>query len=275
MRTVADLFEAWPAAAPGLGDRSAETIARTLQMAAPFEHTFGRRRLEGLEPVEVAAWAARFPARARYARVILADAVVLRAVPASPFVGVRVKRPKGRGEYVPTWEEVLALAAAGERYGLEVFTLVAACSGARLSALADLRARDVRCGRLTLARKGKDGAYPAIVLEPGREMLEEIVPRLAHPISRVFRKPGGKPWDRKSVSRVWVKMRGEVGLPASCTFHSTRKAFATRLLDEGKSMMDVAFALDHVDAQGRPNVELVQKIYGRPSRDEALARLVA
>lgn len=270
MRTVSDLFAAWPAAAPGLGERSAETIARTVQMAGPFERTFGRRLLDGLEPVEVAAWAARFPARARYARVILADAVVLGAVAASPFVGVRVKRPAGRGEYVPTLEEVLALAAAGERFGLEVFTLVAACSGARLGALAELQARDVG-EHLSLKRKGKTGTYPAIVLAPARAALEEVVPQ----VGRVFSKPGGAAWDRKSVSRVWVKMRGEVGLPASCTFHSTRKAFATRLLDEGKSMMDVAFALDHVDAQGRPNVELVQRVYGRPSRSEALARLVA
>lgn len=271
IRTVADLFERWPAVAPSLGDRGADTIAHTIEMAAPFLRSFGRRRLDTLTVIEVAAWAARFTWNARYARTMLSDAVKLGALEVSPFVGVRVPKGAGRGEHVPSTAEVLALADEGERHGLRVMTLVAYSSGGRVGALAGLQAASVGEGRVSLARKGRPGVYPALLREPGRSALVEVMPH----VGRVFSKPGGGAWDRKSVSRCWVLMRRELGLPESCTFHGLRKAFATALIDEGKSWADVAFALDHVDALERPNIDLVQRTYGRPSREAALARLAA
>lgn len=277
MTTVTDLFMAWPAAAPALGARSEETVRHTIEMARSFERMFGRRQLADLAPMEVAAWAAKHPAHARYARTIVGDAVAMGLLDASPFLGVRVARPAGRGEHVPSLEEVKALAEEGERFGLRAFTMVAASSGARLSALAGLQREDVALGpkpgalTLMLKRKGHEGVYPALLLRPGADELMVVAPERG----RVFGTARGHRWDRRSVSRCWVQMRESVGLPPACTFHALRKSFATRLLDEGHSMMDVAFAMDHVDALGRPNVELVQRVYGRPDRGAALARLAA
>jgi integrase len=273
---VRDLFAQWPAAAPSLAQRTEETIVRTAEMAAPFARAFGGRELESLQVLEVAAWASKHPARARYARVILADAVTMGLLPASPFTGVRVRRPEGRGSYFPSTEEILALAAAGERYGLGAFTMTAAFSGGRLSALAELSRpyvdRGPTDGTLLLKLRCKPvsrGYYQALLLEEGVAVLEEYM----RGPGRVFKTARGFRWDRKSVSRCWVLMRREVGLPESCTFHATRRHYATLLLNRGKSMMDVAFALDHVDADGRPNIDLVQRIYGRPDRSLALERL--
>lgn len=271
IRTVAELFETWPSVAAGLGDRDDDTITHTLGMARPFRVSFGRRLLVSLETAEIARWAVRWSSNARYARTMLNDAVKLGALEVSPFVGVRIPGGEGRGEFVPSWAEAMSLAAAAERHGLGGMTLLACCSGARLGALAGLQAADVdlAAGRVQLARKGRPGRYAGVVLAEARGL---VLPQ----VGLVFTTPARRrPWTRASVSKAWVKIRAEVRLPSSCTFHSTRKAFATRLLDEGASMMDVAFALDHVDDSGRPRTEEVERVYGKPSREAALARLAA
>lgn len=279
--TVQEWFEqTWPQAVRGLGrGTSPDSIAHTLKLARPFVARFGRWHIETLvdHVVECATWAQQHPGNARYARTVLSDAVLLGVLPVSPLAAVRVKHPAptGRGDFFPSREHVDALAAAGERWGLREWVLVGAWSGARLSALAGLRARDVEprgaVMRLQLACKGRPGKYPAPLLAPGADALAMVLPRTG----LVFRRPKGGAWDVRSVSERWVKMRREVGLPEECTSHSLRRFFATYLLDQGATELDVALALDHVYADGRPNPELVRRIYGRPSREEALDRIEA
>jgi len=222
-RTVNELFAVWPQLAPGLGQREPATIAHTAMMARPFRRSFGRRLLSSLETGEVARWASRYRGAARYAKTILNDAVVIGALERSPFEGVRVRRPAGRGEYVPSWEEAMALAEAGREAGLGDMVLLACCSGARLGALMKLRAPDLddrlAAGRILLKRKGRPGRYEGVVLEPARA--------IEYPRGLVFRTPKrGRPWTRQSVSKRWSVARAAVGLPEACTFHATRKAFA-------------------------------------------------
>jgi integrase len=282
MRTVHDWFEAWPRVAPALRSRSGETIGHTRTLAGSFERRFGRRLLDGFEHAgaECLAWAAQYPQHVRYARTILSDAVLAGVLSASPLRGARYAPRAHRGEYVPDMDEVLALAEEGERFGMRELVLVAACSGGRLSALAALEAGDIALAvdqagllRLQLARKRHVGRYPALVLQPGAQELMWLQDGAEGRQGRVFSRAGDRAWCRRSVSRAFVQMRATVGLPGSCTFHALRKTYATRLLDMGMSDMDVAFALDHVDALGRPNPEQVRLVYGRPSRDEALARI--
>jgi integrase len=271
-RTVEELLGLWPTVAAGLGDRDEQTIAHTVSMLKPFRRSFGRRLLASLETGELARWVGRHRAHGRYVRTLLNDAVKLGALEASPFVGVRIPRARGRGEYVPSWAEAMALAEAGREAGLGDMVLLACCSGARLGALIDLQAANVdllAVGRIRLARKGRPGTYEGVVLEPARSLSLPAV-------GRVFTTPElRRPWTRQSVSKRWAVARAAVGLPEACTFHATRKAFATELLNRGASMMDVAFALDHVDDSGRPRTEEVERVYGRPSREAALARLEA
>jgi integrase len=275
-RTVNELVELWPTVAAGLGDRDQDTIAHTLGMARRFERSFGRRLLETLTTPEMASWAVRWPSHARYARTLLNDAVKLGALAASPFDGVTIPRVDGREEYVPTWAEAMALVDAGWRVGLGGMPLLAACTGGRVGALCKLQVAelDLAGGRVELKRKGRKGTYTGLVVEPARSSA-----RLAAALPDVglaFTTPTlGREWNRQSVSKKWVLARREVGLPEGCTFHALRKAFATHLLDQGKSRADVAFALDHVDATGRPQTEQVDRVYGRPSREAALARLEA
>lgn len=281
MSTVQEWFEqVWPQAVRGLGrGTSTASVEHTVKLSRPFVVRFGRWQLETLveHAVECAGWAQAHPSNARYARTILADAVLLGVLPTSPLAQVRVRHPAptGRGSFFPTREEIDALAVAGERFGLREWVLAGAWSGARLSALAALGARDVEPAgavlRLQLQRKGRPGKYPAVLLQPGADALAMVLPATG----RVFKRPKGGPWTVQSISAAWVKMRREIGLPEACTSHSTRRFFATHLIDQGMSEMDVALALDHVNADGHPNVDLVRRIYTRPDRAAALDRIAA
>jgi integrase len=278
IRTVEDLFVAWPAAASGLRRRTDTTIEHTLKMARPFRATFGRRVLADLEPVEMARWAAKHRAQVRYVKTILADAMLMGVLSASPMAEAASYRVTSGRDFIPTREQVDALAVAGERYGLREWVHVASSSGARLTALAALTKRRVLPGpspdvmELRLPRKGRAGLYPAVLLQPG---VTELAYAMGTASGRgpIFRRPGGDPWDVRTISERWVKMRRSLGLPEECTSHCLRKFYATRLLDQGVSYADTAIALDHVDAQGRPNIDLVQSVYGRPDRAAALARI--
>lgn len=279
IRTVEELFSAWPAAAAGIRARSQATIEHTLKMADPFRVAFGRRVLVDFARdggPGVARWAGKHPGSGRYARTIMADAVLLGLVDRSPFTGVGgLQRPSTR-DFIPTQEQVLALSDAGERYGLMEWVMVAAYSGARLSALAALTAGKVEITggttwRLHLKRKRRPGTYQAVLLPRGVFVLGLVLPERSRDL--VFRRPKGGAWDIKSISRCWVKMRREFGLPEECTSHCLRKFYATTLVDRGVSFEDVAIALDHVDDRGRPNTEHVRSIYSRPDRDAALARV--
>lgn len=277
--TVEDLFEQWPSLAAGVRERSEETIERTARLARPFLVTFRRRLLVEFAETgaaDVARWAVKHKANARYARTIMADAVLLGLIPLSPFAGVRNLEARSGRDFIPTREQVGALAEVGRGHELRVWVMTAAFSGGRLSALAGLRTRDIErldngAWRLHLARKGRPGKYPAPLLPAGRIALGEWLPQRADAL--IFRRPGGGPWDVKSISRCWVKMRRELGLPEECTSHCLRKFYATHLVDLGVSFEDVAIALDHVDERGRPNTEHVRAIYSLPDRDAALARV--
>jgi integrase len=277
--TVREWFEeVWPRSVRGLGrGTSRETIKHTLEMARPFVRRFGGLELATLceHVVECSVWAQAHPTNVRYARTVVADAVLLGKLPASPLGEVRVKHGPGtgRGEFFPTLEEVNALADAGEKWGLREWVLTGAWSGARLTAMALLDVPDVTASngllRLQLRRKRRSGKYPAVLLQPGADALAAVLPARG----AVFRRPKGGRWDRHSISERWVKMRREVGLPEACTSHCLRRFYATKLLDMGVSYSDAAMALDHLDKRGRPNIELVQRVYGKPSPEEALERI--
>jgi integrase len=275
IRTVDDLFAAWPAAARGIRQRSPETIQHTLTMADPFRRRFGRRVLADLSPVDVARWAGDHVSHARYARTICGDAVLMGVIASSPFAGVSVRPPASSREFIPTREQVYALAEVGAGYGLGTWVPVQANCGARAGAMMHLRAGDVEPGesawRVNLKRKGRSGTYPAVLLAEGADALALALPE--RPRDLVFRRPKGGAWDNRSLSRVWIKMRDELGLPEDCTPHCLRRYYASTLVDLGVPWDDVAICLDHVDAKGRPNTEMTRRLYALPDRDTTLARV--
>jgi integrase len=164
--------------------------------------------------------------------------------------------------------EVAALASAMPSDGLAGFVMVAAYSGLRLSEVAALKGRDVveRDGvRLVHVRNGKGGKERfSVLLPPAWEFM---------PGGRglLFCNEAGNPYDRKLVNKKWQRSLACTGL--RFRFHDLRHFFATYALDHGCTDLDVAVALGHTDRFGRPNTELIRRVYGHADPEKALRRI--
>jgi integrase len=193
---------------------------------------------------------------------------------------------------VPTWKqpEVVPpsrgevdgmLAELERRAGLWARSMagVAAWSGLRWSEVARLRAGDVQLPSmvpeysagaplaLTVRRKG-DILRTSVLLDPGATTLRDyMVP--CEPERLLFPSVGSCEVPRTTYNTIWLEARRKVGLP-ELRFHDLRHFHATWLLDQGASDMDVAIQLGHRDGGVQ-----VRRTYGHPSRERALARLVA
>lgn len=275
---VAELFNKWAAAAPGLRSRTRDTITHTLAMSRNFMLLYAACEADELDPVEMAAWGARNQANVRYVKTVLGDCALLGLIARSPLAEASSFTRSSSRDFIPTREQVDALAAAGEKYGMREYVLTGAFCGGRLSALAGLAPRNVFAGpsdgvlKVLLKRKGRPGYYPTLLLADAVPTFQALM-RERRRTEPVLLRPSGKPWTIKSVSERWVQMRGELRLPEACTSHCLRKFYATHLLDLGVSRQDVALLLDHVDQFERPNTEQIERVYGRPSRDAALERV--
>lgn len=147
------------------------------------------------------------------------------------------------------------------------FVLVAAYCGARLFEVAALRASDVDGATLRI-RCGKGGrARDVVLFEPA--LSELVVPESG----LLFVNGIGEPWTRQAINKQWQRTLREVGWDEDLQFRDLRRFHATWLLDRGVSDLDVAVQLGHFDRWGRPNPELVRRVYGQPSRRAALERL--
>ena len=170
----------------------------------------------------------------------------------------------------PEPAEVALLASAMPTEGLTAFVLTAAYSGLRLSEVANLRDTDIteRDGvRMVHVRNGKGGKERYSVL------LDPAVPHLPDRSGFLFRNEAGRRYDRKLVNKKWMTARQRTGL--SYRFHDLRHYFATYALDHGCTDLDVAVALGHTDRWGRPNTELVRRVYGHANPEKALRRIAA
>lgn len=186
--------------------------------------------------------------------------------------GWRVDGALPLGRPVPSEEQVLALADAAPTEHFRAYVLVAAFSGLRLFEVAAL---DTSCvhvldgGCRLEVMSGKGGYYgESSLFEPGTEALLSVIAGMTRVQDRIFSTPSGERWDRKSVSKVWVRMRDGLGLPF--TFHTLRHFHATWLLDMGVPDLDVSLQLRH-----RDHGELVRKVYGHPRARLALDRIEA
>ncbi len=275
--TVAAFWERW--ASLNLRPRQPDTITHTLQMTRSFRRQFKQRTLESLTEDDIRAYAAEHPASVKYLKAILSDAVLAGLIDVSPAAGVPIPRSQPR-TFVPSMDEVMALADAAPEH-FRPLVIVAACSGGRLSALANLQASDVEHGpepgtmTLHLKRKRHEDTYPAVLIAPGVAWMEGLWSLQRGGVVFDRRPPTLTRWDRSTVAREMTRARRHAGLPEEFTFHALRKRYASTLLDMGVSDMDVAIGLDHVDMLGRPNPELVRRIYGRPQRGPALERIAA
>jgi integrase len=172
----------------------------------------------------------------------------------------------------PTEEQVHALADAMPRPPLRALVLCMAYSGLRISEACALHREDVSLDGELLVRKGKgrrEGHVECcVVFEVGLD----AVLQLGVDKGPLFLNFDGRPYNKDTANRHWAAARKRVGLP-HVWLHDLRKFHATWLLDHGLSDLDVAIQLRHVDGYGRPNAELVRKVYGFADVSKALQRI--
>jgi integrase len=251
--------------------RSAETLRHTLTMVRPFQVAFERTELHGVSRLDARRWCAEHPSSARYVRLLFAEAVRAGLVEENVFERPGT-RPKAKMDRTPPTEAEL-LRIMGEAVpSFREFVCVAAWTGLRLSELAAVRREDVeQVPKLRIVvRRGKGGREGdrVCVFGPAVDVVRDLCDRR---VGHLFWTRTGRLWNRHHVGVEWRSVRGEF----AGSFHTLRHMHATWLVDRGASYQDVATQLRHFDKHGRPNIELIARVYGHPSPDVALERLEA
>lgn len=190
----------------------------------------------------------------------MSRALVTQSVSALKFLYVRlygwqpdafdVPRPRSESKlpYVPTRDEVIAIAdaAGNDRHRLAILTMYG--SGLRLSEVIDATVDVVDLDRLILrVVQGKGRKDRLTVISPRlREPLAELMGRRP-PHDPLFPTRAGTPWAPRSVQKFVRKAADAAGVQGHVTPHSFRHAFATHLLEAGTDLRVIQALLGHVD----------------------------
>jgi integrase len=212
---------------------------------------------------ELQAWTLKHPARMRWARTLLADAVWAGEADGNPFDGVR--RPPRRGLKVvpPSVKDVADLAWGAGPHGDEV--LVAAYSGLRLSELCRLRAGDVAGGHVTVLRKG-GLVKTSLIFPPGREAVEG---RRGRGDNLLFPRRDGRPQDRQSVNAWWCLRAPCSGRPRARPLPRSAALPCVVARGSGRERSRHSGPAGHADGG-----ELARRRYVHPDPDVALDRIM-
>lgn len=128
-----------------------------------------------------------------------------------------------------------------------VITLLYA-AGLRVSEALSIMGRDLPLGE-TLRITGKGGRERVVpVLPAAREAVAAYVALCPWPMAAeapVFRGQRGGPLSPHLVARVMMRVRAELGLPATATPHALRHSFATHLLAAGGDLRAIQELLGH------------------------------
>lgn len=266
--TVAEFVAAWPDLGVG---RSPVTTAHNMKMVREFAREHGHLPMVEVTPVLAQRWVRGRGGQARYLKLLFSDAARLGVVDENPFARVAF-RVEAKHDRTPPSTPELHRIAAEALPGFREFIYVAAFTGLRLSELAAVRREDVievPALRIVVTRgKGGRSGDQVAVFGEARDIVRDLCARRT---GRLFSTQRNRAWSVDTAGDAWRAARGE--FPG--TFHCLRRYHATWLLDRGASPLDVSTQLRHFDKQGRPNIELVTRLYGHPDHGEALSRLEA
>lgn len=208
-----------------------------------------------------------------YISAVFQAAVEDRIIAASP--AVRLPLPGGRGKRkgkarkrkaVPyTVDEVLALVAAlPERWQLVVW--LGCGAGLRISEIRGLTVDRVNFLRreITVDRQASLRALDADQhRDPKTDASERVIPvsddllglisehirRFPPPPSGLLFSTGGHVVSPSTWSNAWTAAVAGVGLPVGSRFHRMRHSYASALIDEGATVLEVQHAMGHASAQ--------------------------
>ncbi|MFT7520216.1 MAG: integrase/recombinase XerD [Kiritimatiellia bacterium] len=164
----------------------------------------------------------------------------------------KVPRPRRdqRLPYVPTRDQILAMASGtvNRRHRLAILTLYA--SGLRVSELCEAKVEDVDLGRYLLhVRLGKGAKDRVTLLAPSLhdELCWLLDDRPPH--DPLFLSQAGGSWSTRSVQRVVAAAARRAKITGKVTPHSLRHAFATHLLEAGTDLRVIQELLGHASVK--------------------------
>ena len=173
----------------------------------------------------------------------------------------------------PTEEQVMGMADGMPTKILRALVLTAAYSGTRLTETCNLNVDDISADGVVTVRRGKGRTSRqvdyCVIFEPALSAIRD----LTSPKTIQFPNAHGRRYDKDTVNKHWTRVRSLMGYPTTFWFHDLRKFHATWLLNRGLSDIDVAIQLRHVDSLGRPDPDLVRRVYGFADIPLALERI--
>jgi integrase len=173
----------------------------------------------------------------------------------------------------PTEEQVMGMANRMPTEILRALVLTSAYSGLRVTETCNLNVGDLDADGVLMVRKGKGRTQRQVDYCVCFEPALSAVRALGIPKGIQFPNADGGRYSKDAINKHWTRVRDELGYPKTLWFHDLRKFHATWLLARGLSDIDVAIQLRHVDGLGRPNPELVRKVYGWADIPRALQRI--
>lgn len=251
---------------PHLGDRPMNRVLRS-----DVQALVKRWEDEGYSPRSIRnTWYGFL--RSMFAAAV-ADEVLLR----SPCVGIKLPEITV-AQLVPlTAKQVAALAGAIEPRFRAMVLLGYGC-GPRISEAAgltlpsvDFLGREVAIVQQLAAR----APYPLVPLKNSRRRPSRVVPAPAYVLEAlsehvrryplgerelVFTAPRGGPANQSAVGTAFRSACEKVGLPEEITFHDLRHSYASEMLVQGLSVVEVAELIGDT-------VAMVEKTYGHPTVD--------
>ena len=161
-----------------------------------------------------------------------------------------VPRPRSESKlpYVPSRDEVLAMARGTDNVRHRTAILMLYGSGLRLSELLAACVGDVDLDRLVLRVVQAKGRKDRLTLVSPR-----LVPELGDLIrgrtagEPLFPSRAGTPWAPRSVQKFVSRAARRAGVASRVTPHSLRHAFATHLLEGGTDLRIIQGLLGHCD----------------------------
>lgn len=195
----------------------------------------------------------------------LADAgasrsLVSQNVSALKFLYVRLYRwppkvfdvPRPRKErrlpYVPTRDEILAMASATSNHRHRTAMLMLYGSGLRLSELIALRIKDLDLDRLILrVHQGKGRKDRLTIVSP--RLRDDLLVQIGRrdPADLLLPSRSGTEWAPRSVQKFVARAAARARVSGPVSPHSLRHAFATHLLEAGTDLRVIQALLGHVD----------------------------
>jgi integrase len=280
--TVADYLEEWA----GTLDHREGSALRVAHAVALLGEMFGDRPIRGIRESDIRSWKKGRRAQVGagtvrsdfvWVRALFRAAVADRLIPSSPCDGVSVEAGEARQMVVPEPAGVLAIAARLPA-SWALLAPLAARSGLRPAELLGLCVEQIDFLRRTIT-VDRQMLRGRVILEPKTSSSRRTVPVDAGTVEMVsahlaafplgpavplvasgdgqliFHRDDGRPMSHRALNSTWARQAERAGL-AGVRVHDMRHFYASQLIGQGRSVIEVSKVLGHA----RPSI--TADIYG-------------